>query len=97
MEHLKLELVDFIDWLEECEPSEVVGMSNHDRCCPIANYINESSDGDEPMGVQQFTVTDHRGVDLYDLPGWAQAFVELVDLPGKSVKITAEKALGFFS
>jgi hypothetical protein len=90
----------FYAWLQNQEPSDIVGKSMDNTHCPIANYLVEC--GDRYPVVNRVT---RLGVDgRTRLPKWAQRFIEKIDrrhpikqegfiLGYSSVEVTADDAL----
>lgn len=89
----------FIQWLNNHTPKQIVGQKCHNKLCPIAAYLKVkhpestwsifSTDLIRTRRCRVHSITMNVQIDL---PGWAARFIRAVDT-SRSKNVTAQTAL----
>jgi hypothetical protein len=76
----------FAKWLGSKKPGEVVGLEKRAYCCPLANYVKETTGEKVQIGnFFDLSTIQVDGSTSEDLPDWAWAFAEAVDASEGSI------------
>ena len=75
MPKIRLTRAGFYAWLQDCEPSAVVGRSTNSTWCPISRYLVDCGDRLPVVG----RIYRHGVNGKSRLPGWARRFIDKVD------------------